>query len=115
MMMNLAVVAGTLSSDPEIRTLPSGDRRATLQVSIRLGDAPATSVPVALVSPPAWVESVGTGDAVVVAGSVRRRFFRAAGATASRVEVEGRAVARGNDRRAVERVLRHARTTLDDV
>jgi single-strand DNA-binding protein len=115
MMMNLAVVAGTLSSDPEIRTLPSGNRLATLQVTIRPDDAPATSVPVALGSPPAWIDAAAAGDGVVVAGSVRRRFFRAAGATASRVEVDGQAVARANDRRGVARVLRVARSALDEV
>src|SRR5581483_12087847 len=77
MMMNLAVVAGTLSSDPEIRTLPSGDRLATLQVTVRPDDAPATSVPVALTAAPAWVDDAAAGDAIVVAGPVRRRFFRA--------------------------------------
>ena len=35
MMMNVAVVAGTLSSDPEIRVLPSGERLAALQVTVR--------------------------------------------------------------------------------
>ena len=35
-----------------------------------------------------WVEELDAGDEIVVVGPVRRRFFRAAGATASRVEVE---------------------------
>ena len=56
-------------------------------------------MPVAVWSPAAWVETLEAGDEIVVVGSVRRRFFRAGGATASRVEVEAEAIARARDRR----------------
>ena len=61
------------------------------------------SVPVAVLDPPAWVEELDAGDEIVVVGPVRRRFFRAAGATASRVEIEADVVAPARDRRR----LRH--------
>jgi single-strand DNA-binding protein len=47
----------------------------------------AESVPVAWFDPPAAASGLVAGDEVVVVGRVRRRFFRAGGATASRTEV----------------------------
>jgi hypothetical protein len=52
----------------------------------------AESVPVAWFEPPAAASSLKVGDDVVVVGRVRRRFFRAGGATASRTEVVAAAV-----------------------
>jgi single-strand DNA-binding protein len=79
---NLVVLRGVLSRDPEPRQLPSGDALVAYEVTVRPGagsDGPARaeSVPVALAA----------GDEVVVVGRIRRRFFRAGGATASRTEV----------------------------
>lgn len=113
MACNLAFVHGVLSSAPEVRTLPSGERLAALQVTVRPDGGRTTSVPVAVHDPPAWIEAATAGDEVLVAGCVRRRFFRAGGSTASRVEVAATAVARARDRRAVARVLRVARSSLD--
>jgi hypothetical protein len=45
------------------------------------------------------VEALDVGDEVVVLGSVRRRFFRAGGSTASRVEIEAEVVCRARNRR----------------
>jgi hypothetical protein len=44
---------------------------------------------------------------------VRRRFFRAGGAAASRVEVEADVVARARDRRRVQAALRRATAALE--
>ena len=96
--LNVAVVRGTCSSPADVRTLPSGDVLAQLQVSARVGDS-VTSVPVAVLDPPAWVQQLDSGEEVIVIGHVRRRFFRAAGATASRVEIQAELVARARDRR----------------
>jgi single-strand DNA-binding protein len=91
---NVVVLRGTLSRDPEHRELPSGDRLAALEVTVRPEDAgegatrpKAESVPVAWFDPPAAVSRMAAGDEVVVVGRVRRRFFRAGGATVSRTEV----------------------------
>ena len=46
-------------------------------------------------NPAGWVETLEPGDEIVVVGRVRRRFFRAGGATASRVELEADVDARG--------------------
>jgi single-strand DNA-binding protein len=81
-----------------VRILPSDQRLAQLQLTTRV-DGRAMSVPVSVIDPPAWLEGLEAGDEVVVLGSVRRRFFRAAGTTASRVEIEAEVVCRGRDRR----------------
>ncbi len=110
--MNLAVVRGAVSSPPEVRVLPSDTRLVQLQVTTRL-ETETLSMPVSCLKPAAWVEALEPGDEIVVVGRVRRRFFRAGGATASRVELEAEVVARANDRRRVEAALRRVHTTLE--
>ena len=95
---NVAIVRGVCSSPPEVRVLPSEQRLAQLQLTTRV-DGRAMSVPVSVIDPPAWLEALDTGAEIVVLGSVRRRFFRAGGATASRVEIEAEVVCQGRDRR----------------
>jgi len=103
--MNVALLRGTCSSPADVRTLPSGTVLAQLQLTTRVY-ATALSVPVAVVDPAAWVEEIDTGDELVVLGTVRRRFFRAAGGTASRVEVEAGIVAPARDRRRLRTLRR---------
>ena len=110
--LNLAVVAGTCSSPADVRVLPSEEVLVQLQVTTRL-DGRAVSVPVAVLQPPAWVEQIDTGDEVIVVGHVRRRFFRAAGATASRVEIEAEIVARARDRRRRQTLRRRIEQALE--
>ncbi len=113
MSVNIAIVRGVLSSDPECRTLPSGSELAQLQVTTRPGDGAAVSVPVSLADPPAWVATLGAGDEIVAAGCIRRRFFRAAGATASRVELAAVCVARTTDKRGRRRLDRLVQAALE--
>src|SRR6476620_5532886 len=109
--LNLAVIWGTCSAPPEIRTLESGSRVASLAVrtpatatTSRRGRsaatvATATSVPVTVWDPPAWVETLDAGDAVVVVGSVRQRFFATrTGARGAKSEVEAATIAKATDR-----------------
>lgn len=108
---NVAVLRGRCSRAADVKVLPSGQVLAELQVTTRATEHDkAVSVPVAVLDPPAWVEALDTGDEVVVLGRVRRRFFRAGGATASRVEIEAQTVARARDGRRVAAVRRR----LDD-
>ena len=100
--MNVVVLRGTLSRPSTRRTLPSGDQLTLLEVTTRDGDAVAT-VPV--VWPAAGARELPAGLEVVVRGVVRRRYFRAAGATASRTEVVADAVAPVTDRRRARRVV----------
>ncbi len=113
MSINVALVRGRLSSPPEVRVLESGRTLAVLQVTARPEGAPAVSVPVAAWDPPAWVECLEAEDEVLVVGTVRRRFYRTASGSASKVEIEADALARGGDRRRVSAVLRRARKVLD--
>jgi len=115
MPVNLAVVQGACSSPVEVRVLPSGSTLAVLQVTTRAPGRPATSVPVAMWGPPGWVDELDSGDEVVVLGQVRRRFFRGAGGTGSRVEVEAVALARARDRRRVQALARRARAALEEI
>jgi single-strand DNA-binding protein len=83
---NVAIVQGRLSGPPRRRELPSGSVLVELDVTTR-GETGSSSVPVAWFEPESLAESLQAGDAVVVVGRVRRRFFRAAAATQSRTEV----------------------------
>ncbi len=111
---NIAVVRGACSSPPEVRVLASAQRVAQLQVTTRV-DGRAMSVPVSVTDPPAWLETLATGDEVVVLGAVRRRFFRAGGSTASRVEIEAEVVCRARDRRRSKGLRRRIEELLDAV
>jgi hypothetical protein len=112
--VNLAVLRGSASGPAELRMLDSGTRLATLAVRVPSLRGPATSVPVSVFDPPAWLETLAAGDPVVVVGAIRRRFYRPlGGGVNARVEVEARLVGRGGDRRRVETALRHAEAALE--
>lgn len=90
--LDLAVILGTLSSDPVEQTLPSGSVLVRYEVTVR-DRSPADSVPVSWFDP-RRPPALRAGDRVVVVGRVRRRFFRAGGATRSATEVLATAVSR---------------------
>lgn len=109
--LDLVILSGHLSSDPTVRELPSGDRMWSYEVTVREPDRAASSVPVVLFAddgPPAE-----EGTRVAVVGRVRRRFFRAGGATVSRTEVVADEVVVLRRRRDAERVLRRAVRRID--
>ncbi len=112
MSVNLAVVRGHLTSPPESRTLPSGANLVMLQITTRPSTG-AISVPVAMWDPPAWLVALDAGAEIVAVGTVRRRFFRAGAATASRVELEAAFVARAGDRRRVAVAMRRIQSALE--
>jgi single-strand DNA-binding protein len=90
--LDLAVILGTLSSDPVEQTLPSGSVLVRYEVTVR-DRSPADSVPVSWLDP-RRPPAVRAGDRVVVVGRVRRRFFRAGGSTRSATEVLATSVSR---------------------
>ncbi len=90
--MNVVVLRGVLSSVPTSRELPSGTVLATYEVTTRAEGGAAESVPVTWFDPPRRSTTIPAGTEVVVAGRVRRRFFRTACGTASRTEVVATAV-----------------------
>jgi single-strand DNA-binding protein len=112
--VNVSVVRGVISGPPEIRSLKSGRRLATLAVRTSAGDGHNTSVPVTVWDPPAWLETLEPDDDVLVVGRVRRRFFRtAAGTSGARTDVEAESVARARDRRRLAPLRRRVDRELD--
>jgi single-strand DNA-binding protein len=87
--VNLAVLAGTLVKAPEARLLPDGSTVWELDVAIRPEGRAGAAVPVSWPGPPPGVDPAawGPGEGLVVVGAVRRRFYRAGGATVSRTDV----------------------------
>lgn len=83
---NLSIIVGTLSREPEVRDLASGDQVLALELTCRPDGAPAESVPIAWFGAPTGAGAWSPGEELVV-GRVRRRFFRAGGSTQSRTEV----------------------------
>ena len=92
--LDVAVVVGTLSTDPVVTTLASGSVLVRYEVTVR-DRSPADSVPVAWFDP-ARPPSLAAGDHVAVVGRVRRRFYRAGGATRSSTEVVADRVGRAS-------------------
>jgi len=113
--VNLVVLRGRASAPPETKRLPSGERLATLSVRVPGPHDHATSVPVAVWDPPAWLCAVDVDDPLVVVGRLQRRFFQRAGATSSRVEVVAALVGRGSDPRRLAAAERRACDALADL
>ncbi|NLD77781.1 MAG: single-stranded DNA-binding protein [Acidimicrobiales bacterium] len=103
--MNVVILRGTLSSDPVERVLPSGTSLVQYEVTTRVAEGPAASVPVAWFDPPAAASSFAAGVEVVVTGQVRRRFFRAGGSTASRTEVVAHSVVPAGQKKKAGRAV----------
>ncbi len=96
--LDLAVLVGTLSNDPVEQTLASGSTLVRYEVTVR-DRSPADTVPVSWLDP-RRVPALAGGDRVLVVGRVRRRFFRAGGATRSATEVAASTVCRATASRA---------------
>jgi single-strand DNA-binding protein len=95
--INVVVLEGVLARPAQYRELPSGSCLLTLEVTVPREGAPAEPVPVAWFDAPAWGANLDGGTPVIVIGRVRRRFFRADGATQSRTEVVAERVVRATE------------------
>ena len=73
----------------------------------------ATSVPVTVWDPPAWLDTLEAGEEIVVVGRLRRRFYQRPGGVGSRVDVEAEYIARARDRRRIDAALRRALAALE--
>lgn len=87
---NVVVLRGTIANEPSRREIPSGE---VWQFDLRTPGHPESAVPSGSV-PVAWHDpsdaqllALQHDEAVVIVGSVRRRFFRVGGSTQSRTEV----------------------------
>lgn len=88
-------LVGRVSQQPEGRVLPSGDVVWTFRMVVPRAPGHRSRQSVDTIDCAAWsarsrrsVAAWSADDVVEVRGSLRRRFFRSAGAVASRVEVE---------------------------
>ncbi len=87
---NLVVLVGTIAADPTVRDVPAGPAwQFDVVTTVRSDDGTRrVTVPVNWLDPPARdVETLRSGEEVIVVGSIQRRFFRAGGSTQSRTEV----------------------------
>jgi single-stranded DNA-binding protein len=100
--VNVVVLQGRLARPAEQRLLPSGSRLVSIEITVpgppgqrgaearrNRSERPdrAESAPVVWFDAPGWAADLDADTAVLVVGRVRRRFFRAADTTQSRVEV----------------------------
>src|SRR4029078_11120105 len=106
---NVVLLRGRVSSEPRLRELPSGSAIVNLEVTT-LVDQVSVSVPVVV---EAATVDCAAGDEVVVVGTVRRRFFRAGGATQSRTEVLADKVVRTSRTRAAQKLVESVVLLLD--
>ena len=102
--MNIVVLRGTLSRDPDRRELTAGGDILQFDLVTQLESGSNSTVPVSWFDAPEE-PGLAEGSQVVVVGSVRRRFFRAGGATQSRTEVVADSVTAATQRRTVTKRL----------
>lgn len=113
--LNGVVLSGTLAAEPEHRQLPSGSHVCALQLTVPRPGTRADTVPVSLFDPPATVADLRKGQAVVVIGRVRRRFYRGDGGTRSRTDVVADTVVPATHRRRVAAAVDRHRRALDEL
>ncbi len=89
--LNIAVIAGTLSAPPEIRTFESGTKLARYLVTVRSTEPRKRIdvVPVVHWDPPddGSIEKLDRGHRVWMVGTVQRRFWNGPEGRRSRLEV----------------------------
>ncbi|MDQ1393054.1 MAG: single-strand DNA-binding protein [Acidimicrobiaceae bacterium] len=110
--MNVVVLRGRLARPAEERVLPSGDRLVGFEVTVD-GPGRAETVPVVWFGAPPSAAGYDVDAQVVVVGRVRRRFFRAGGATASRTEVVAEVVLPAGHAKRVTAALREAAAKVE--
>ncbi|MDQ6698119.1 MAG: single-stranded DNA-binding protein [Actinomycetota bacterium] len=99
--MNIAVLQGSLSREPQARVMPAGGEVIEYEVRVRVDERRTETVPVVWHEAPVSAATLSAGTEVTVIGRVRRRFFRAGGATQSRTEVVAELVVSSRSRRRV--------------
>jgi single-strand DNA-binding protein len=85
--MNVCIIQGRLTRPPEHRVAGDGRSLVTYEVAVDRPEGGTESVPVVWEGAPAVAVDLDVDAEVVIAGRVRRRWFRSGGATQSRTEV----------------------------
>ena len=112
--MNVVVLIGRLARPAEARELPSGDRLVAYEVTVARPGERAETVPVVWVNAPASAVDHDVDERMLVVGRVRRRFYRAGGATQSRTEVVAEAVVKARHAKRAAAALERAQARLAD-
>ena len=113
--MNIVLLHGVLAREPDVRELPSGDHVASFDLTVRDDGYETEVVPVTWPSAPLGsVDKLEPGSDLIVTGRVRRRFFRAGGATQSRTEVVASAVLPSRQAKAAHRAIDAALATEEE-
>lgn len=110
---NVVAVVGRLARPPQVRSLPSGDRLVSYEVTVPRPGERAETVPVVWLDAPARATELAVDDEVVVVGRVRRRFFQSGGGTQSRTEVVADAVVAARQAKRARAALQAARSRID--
>jgi len=110
--MNIVLLHGLLTREPEVRSLPSGDEVTSFDLTVRDEGYETEVVPISWHAAPANViDKLEPGSEVIVTGRVRRRFFRAGGMTQSRTEVSATSVVPARQSRGVDKAIQAALAT----
>jgi single-stranded DNA-binding protein len=119
---NIAIIRGVVHGDPTVRDMPGGGTVVQFDVSTRVESVGSTGPGRTVSVPIAWNDPTATqlglvvpGANVTVVGTVRRRFFRVAGATQSRTEVVADVVVPTRHHKRVAVALREAADRILDV
>jgi len=113
--MNIVLLHGLLTREPDVRELPSGDHVASFDLTVRDDGYETEVVPVAWPDAPLGsVDKLEAGSEVIVTGRVRRRFFRSGGATQSRTEVVASTVVTSRQAKAAHRAIDAALATAQE-
>jgi single-strand DNA-binding protein len=113
-MTNVVVLIGRLARPATLRQLPSGSVLVEYQLTVPRPGERADSVPVVWEDPPPSAVDHDTDDEVVVAGRVRRRFFRTAARTESRTEVVAEKVVPAKQAKRVQIALAGAQARIGE-
>jgi single-stranded DNA-binding protein len=87
--LNLAVLSGRITAEPELRVFESGARLLRLLVTVRR-EAPRRRVdvlPVTVWDPEPEIEQLQSGERVWLVGAVERRFWEGPEGRRSRLEI----------------------------
>ena len=113
--MNIVLLHGVLAREPDLRSLPSGDEVASFDITVRDDGYDTEVVPVSWHDAPITsLDKLEVGAEVIVTGRVRRRFFRAGGATQSRTEVVAVAVVPTRQSRGAKKAIEAALATGEE-
>jgi single-strand DNA-binding protein len=111
--MNVCILQGRLTRPPEQRVVGDGRSLVTYEVAVDRPDGGPESVPVVWERAPAVAVDLDVDTQVVVVGRIRRRWFRAGGATQSRTEVVAEGVLPRRSTKRVAKLVGDALAAVD--